>query len=45
MYYYKQSFLNNKPCYIVLNPDDSLKVFKHETDAKIYVEWLNLIHD
>ncbi len=45
MYYYEQSFLNNQPCYIVVNPDDSLKVFKHETDAKTYVDWLNLIQD
>jgi len=45
MYAYEQSFLNNQPCYIVVNPDGSLKVFKHETDARIYTDWLNLIQD
>ena len=45
MYYYEKSFLNNKPCYTVVDPDGSLKVFKHEEDALVYVEWLNLIED
>ena len=40
-YSYQQSFLNNKPCYIVLDPDGSLKVFDNEIDASFFVDYLN----
>lgn len=43
MYNYEKSFLNNKPCFIVVDPDGELKVFKYEEDALNFCEWLNLI--
>ena len=42
MYNYEKSFLNNKPCFIVV-ADGELKVFKYEEDALNFCDWLNLI--
>jgi len=41
MYYYEKSFLNNKPCFIVIDPDGELNVFNTELDASFFVDYLN----
>lgn len=43
MYTYETRFIEGRPQFVVLLPDNEIKTFKHEEDASNYCDWLNLI--